>query len=82
MSARELSVWVVDDDASVRWVLDRALNNEGMNTRTFESADTLFDALKSGAARRSDLRRAHARHSTAWKPCAGWPGTATRFRSS
>ena len=47
MSARELSVWVVDDDASVRWVLDRALNNEGMNTRTFESADTLFDALKS-----------------------------------
>jgi two-component system nitrogen regulation response regulator GlnG len=46
MSTRELSVWVVDDDASVRWVLDRALNNEGMNTRTFESADSLFEALK------------------------------------
>jgi two-component system nitrogen regulation response regulator GlnG len=46
MNGRELSVWVVDDDASVRWVLDRALNNEGMNTRTFESADTLFEALR------------------------------------
>jgi len=46
MSGRELSVWVVDDDASVRWVLDRALNNEGMNTRTFESADSLFEALR------------------------------------
>ena len=47
MSDRELSVWVVDDDASVRWVLDRALNNEGMSTRTFESADALFEALRS-----------------------------------
>jgi len=46
MSTRQLSVWVVDDDASVRWVLDRALNNEGMNTRSFESADSLFEALK------------------------------------
>jgi two-component system nitrogen regulation response regulator GlnG len=46
VSTRQLSVWVVDDDASVRWVLDRALNNEGMNTRTFESADSLFEALK------------------------------------
>ncbi|MEO8224470.1 MAG: nitrogen regulation protein NR(I) [Gammaproteobacteria bacterium] len=46
MNGRALSVWVVDDDASVRWVLDRALNNEGMNTRTFESADSLFEALR------------------------------------
>ncbi|MBL8200963.1 MAG: nitrogen regulation protein NR(I) [Chromatiales bacterium] len=46
MNGRELAVWVVDDDASVRWVLDRALNNEGMNTRSFESADSLFDALR------------------------------------
>jgi two-component system nitrogen regulation response regulator GlnG len=46
MSTRQLSVWVVDDDASVRWVLDRALKSEGMDTRTFESADSLFAALK------------------------------------
>ena len=56
MSDRELSVWVVDDDASVRWVLDRALSNEGMNTRTFESADTLFiRAVQDGAARAGRL---------------------------
>ena len=47
MNGRALSVWVVDDDASVRWVLERALDNEGMNTRTFESAQHLFDALRS-----------------------------------
>lgn len=47
MNSGDLSVWVVDDDASVRWVLDRALNNEGINTRTFDSADNLFEALQS-----------------------------------
>jgi two-component system nitrogen regulation response regulator GlnG len=46
MNGQALSVWVVDDDASVRWVLDRALANEGMDTRTFDSADQLFDALR------------------------------------
>ncbi len=40
-----LRVWVVDDDASVRWVLERALLTEGMNTRTFETAESLFAAL-------------------------------------
>jgi two-component system nitrogen regulation response regulator GlnG len=48
MNGRELEVWVVDDDASVRWVLDRALTNEGISTRTFEAAEPLFDALRGG----------------------------------
>jgi two-component system nitrogen regulation response regulator GlnG len=46
MTGKELSVWVVDDDASVRWVLERALTNEGIDTRAFDSADALFDALR------------------------------------
>lgn len=46
MNARKLAVWIVDDEASVRWVLDKALGNEGMQTRSFESADALFDALR------------------------------------
>jgi two-component system nitrogen regulation response regulator GlnG len=46
MNGRPLSVWVVDDDASVRWVLDRALSNEGMESRTFETAEQLFEALQ------------------------------------
>ena len=46
MTTKLLSVWVVDDDASVRWVLERALTNEGIDTRVFDSADALFDALR------------------------------------
>jgi two-component system nitrogen regulation response regulator GlnG len=38
-------VWVVDDDASVRWVLDKALQAEGMATRCFEAPDDLLQAL-------------------------------------
>lgn len=49
MTGKQLSVWVVDDDASVRWVLERALTNEGIDTRVFDSADALFDALRGAA---------------------------------
>ena len=38
-------VWVVDDDASVRWVLDKALKAEGMATRCFEAPHDLLTAL-------------------------------------
>jgi two-component system nitrogen regulation response regulator GlnG len=39
-------VWVVDDDAAVRWVLDKALQGAGMRTRSFERAEAFFDALR------------------------------------
>ena len=32
-------VWIVDDDSSIRWVLERALSQAGFDTRSFESAD-------------------------------------------
>ena len=32
-------VWVVDDDASIRWVLERALIDAGLSIRQFENAD-------------------------------------------
>ena len=32
-------VWVVDDDASIRWVLERALINAGLLVRQFGNAD-------------------------------------------
>jgi two-component system nitrogen regulation response regulator GlnG len=44
---RALQVWVVDDDPSVRWVLDKALRQAGMRTRTFERGEHLLDALQS-----------------------------------
>jgi two-component system nitrogen regulation response regulator GlnG len=53
MNAAALNVWVVDDDASVRWVLERALGNEGMATRSFDSAEALLAAL--AGARQPDV---------------------------
>jgi two-component system, NtrC family, nitrogen regulation response regulator GlnG len=41
-----LRVWLVDDDASIRWVLERALRNGGMTARAFEAAEPALDALR------------------------------------
>jgi len=40
------AIWVVDDDQSIRWVLERALTRAQMSVRTFESATELLRALK------------------------------------
>ena len=39
-------VWIVDDDRSIRWVLERALSGAGMDTRTFDSGDELLRRIK------------------------------------
>ncbi len=39
-------VWVVDDDRSIRWVLERALSQEGFQVRTFEDARSLLKQLQ------------------------------------
>ncbi|MFA9461778.1 nitrogen regulation protein NR(I) [Thiohalorhabdus methylotrophus] len=39
------TVWVVDDDSSIRWVLEKALSEAGMQVRTFESAAPVLQAL-------------------------------------
>ncbi len=44
-AAAELRVWVVDDDQSVRWVLDKALRQAGYNSRSFERAEPLLEAI-------------------------------------
>lgn len=41
----EGSVWVVDDDRSIRWVLDRALSGAGFTTRCFDSAENMLNAF-------------------------------------
>jgi len=46
MSDNGLRVWLVDDDASIRWVLERALRNDGMTPRAFEAAEGALDALR------------------------------------
>ena len=42
---KPLDVWLVDDDASIRWVLERALRQSGMKPRAFEQADSALAAL-------------------------------------
>ncbi len=41
-----LNVWVVDDDASIRWVLERALRQGGMSTTTFDESEAVLTALR------------------------------------
>ena len=75
MSSREPLVWLVDDDASIRWVLERALRGAGMLAQSFEAAEPVLAALGSAApdvlitdvrmAGRSGidlLKRVHASH--------------------
>ena len=41
----ELLTWIVDDDAAVRWVLEKALQADGIGTQSFETADALLQAF-------------------------------------
>jgi len=41
-----LNVWVVDDDQSVRWVLEKALRQADMESRSFERAEHLLEAIE------------------------------------
>lgn len=49
MNTANLRVWLVDDDASIRWVLERALRNGGMMPRAFDAAEPALAALRSDA---------------------------------
>ncbi len=75
MSSAALRVWLVDDDASIRWVLERALRSDGLLPQVFDSAEPVLAALGSDTpdvlitdvrmAGRSGielLKRVHATH--------------------
>jgi two-component system, NtrC family, nitrogen regulation response regulator GlnG len=47
--AAPLRVWLVDDDTSIRWVLERALRNGGMLPKAFDSAEPALAALRHDA---------------------------------
>ena len=40
------AVWIVDDDRSIRWVLEKALAREGIEHRSFASARDVLDELQ------------------------------------
>jgi two-component system nitrogen regulation response regulator GlnG len=43
--SRANKVWVIDDDRSIRWVLEKALQKAGMQVRCFSNADGVLEAL-------------------------------------
>ena len=43
--ARPDIVWVIDDDRSIRWVLEKALEQAGMSVKIFDSANEISDLL-------------------------------------
>jgi two-component system nitrogen regulation response regulator GlnG len=51
-------VWIVDDDASIRWVLEKAMSKAGLSARMFESAEDVLSSLRKQqpAALLSDIR--------------------------
>ena len=52
------SVWILDDDKSIRWVLEKSLNKSGLHTVSFENGDDLLHRLaqESPDAIISDIR--------------------------
>ncbi|MGE5241758.1 MAG: nitrogen regulation protein NR(I) [Bacteroidota bacterium] len=44
--ARQDIVWVIDDDRSIRWVLEKALTQADMTVKTFDSANEIADLLE------------------------------------
>jgi two-component system nitrogen regulation response regulator GlnG len=75
MTTAQLRVWLVDDDASIRWVLERALKNAGMAPRLFDAAESalailgtetpdvlMTDIRMSGKSGLELLRNVHEQH--------------------
>ncbi|AGY91040.1 hypothetical protein SPICUR_00055 [Spiribacter curvatus] len=44
-----INVWIIDDDRSIRWVLKKALERDGMQAVDFESGEAALAAMGDGA---------------------------------
>lgn len=72
-------IWIVDDDPSIRFVLEKALARENLPTRSFthprEVLDALADVTAGDPARQgpqvlvSDIRMPGARACSCWNRC-------------
>lgn len=58
MNAQAADVWIIDDDRSIRWVLEKAMDQAGISCRSFETGDAARRELVRGqpAALISDIR--------------------------
>ncbi|WP_417499211.1 nitrogen regulation protein NR(I) [Methylophaga sp.] len=55
MSASRAIAWIVDDDRSIRWVLQKALEVVDITVRAFETGDIALNELKQGREQRPDV---------------------------
>ena len=78
MNVKPLQVWLVDDDSSIRWVLEKALKGSGMAAKCFDQADNVLTALRSRCAGCVDDRYPHAGPQRAG-PAQGNPSLAPRI---
>ena len=46
----QIPVWIIDDDQSMRWVLDKILSNNGYRVNAFESGSVALASFKRTAA--------------------------------
>ena len=44
--AKKEHIWVIDDDHSIRWVLEKALQRDNMSVTCFENGVSVLEALK------------------------------------
>jgi two-component system, NtrC family, nitrogen regulation response regulator GlnG len=42
----QIAIWIIDDDQSMRWVLDKTLSNNGYQVTAFESASVALSSFK------------------------------------
>ena len=42
----QTSIWIIDDDQSIRWVLEKTLSNNGYQVSAFESASVALSSFK------------------------------------
>lgn len=46
LDTKSPEIWVIDDDQSIRWILDRALSNAGFKVAVFETASNALMQFK------------------------------------
>ncbi|WP_456406289.1 nitrogen regulation protein NR(I) [Thiolapillus sp.] len=46
MNKKAAAVWIVDDDRSIRWVLEKALGKAGFDVRSFEHPGDMLKAMR------------------------------------
>jgi two-component system nitrogen regulation response regulator GlnG len=55
VNANKAIAWIVDDDRSIRWVLQKALEVVDITVRAFETADVVLHELKQGREEAPDV---------------------------